>query len=76
MDKITGFEACKTMEYPALPRRIVYPDSVSLFFDAAPRIANRSDALELLDTLITADFIENLSIAFEALRDAIKREII
>jgi hypothetical protein len=45
-------------------------------FDSTPRIANRSDALELLDTLIRADFVENLSIALEALRDAVEREII
>jgi hypothetical protein len=45
-------------------------------FEDTPRIGNRSDALELLDTLIKADFVENLSIALEALRDAIEREII
>jgi hypothetical protein len=44
--------------------------------DEPPRIANRSDALELLDVLIKADGVENPSIALEALRDAIEREII
>jgi hypothetical protein len=45
-------------------------------FEDTPRIANRSDALELLDTLIKADFVENLSLALDALKDAIEREII
>jgi hypothetical protein len=45
-------------------------------FDYTPRIENRSDALELLDVLIKADFVENLFIALEALRDAVEREVI
>jgi hypothetical protein len=45
-------------------------------FEERPRIANRSDALELLDILITASFVENLFFALDALRDALEREII
>jgi hypothetical protein len=45
-------------------------------FEEQPRIGNRSDALELLDVLIKADFTENLFYALEALKDAIEREII
>jgi hypothetical protein len=45
-------------------------------FDDTPRIANRSDALELLDVLIKADFVENLVVALGALKGAIEREII
>jgi hypothetical protein len=44
--------------------------------DEPPRIANRSDALELLDVLINADGVEDDFIALQALRDAIEREII
>jgi hypothetical protein len=44
--------------------------------DDPPRIANRSDALELLDTLIEADGVEDDFIALQALKDAIEREII
>jgi hypothetical protein len=50
--------------------------AVKFSADEPPRIANRSDALELLDVLIKADGVENPSIALEALRDAIAREII
>jgi hypothetical protein len=53
------------------------PEKISgVRFEDTPRIANRSDALELLDTLIKADFVENLSLALDALKDAIEREII
>jgi hypothetical protein len=53
------------------------PEKISgVRFDGTPRIANRSDALELLDTMIKADFVENLSLALDALKDAIEREII
>jgi hypothetical protein len=45
-------------------------------FTEPPRIANRSDALELLDILIEADGVENYFYALQALRDAIEREII
>ena len=45
-------------------------------FDETPRIGNRTDALDLLDVLIKADFVENLVIALEALKDAIEREIV
>jgi hypothetical protein len=44
--------------------------------DKPPRIANRSDALDLLDILINADGVEDDFIALQALRDAIEREII
>jgi hypothetical protein len=44
--------------------------------DEPPRIANRSDALELLDVLINADGVEDDFIALRALRDAIEREVI
>jgi hypothetical protein len=40
-----------------------------------PRIGNRSDALELLNTLIEADEVDGELVALEALRDAIEREI-
>jgi hypothetical protein len=45
-------------------------------FEEPPRIANRSDALELLDILIKASFVENLFFALDTLRDAREREII
>ena len=45
-------------------------------FEEHPRIGNRSDALELLDVLIEASFVENIFFALEALKDAIEREII
>ena len=45
-------------------------------FEEEPRIGNHSDALELLDVLIKADFTENLYLALEALKTAIKRKII
>jgi hypothetical protein len=41
-------------------------------FEEQPRISNRSDALELLDILIEAAFVENI---FYPL-DAVEREII
>jgi hypothetical protein len=41
-----------------------------------PRIANRSDALDLLDILINADGVEDDFIALQALRDAVEREVI
>jgi hypothetical protein len=44
--------------------------------DEPPRIANRSDALELLDILISADGVEDDVIALQALRDAVEREVI
>jgi hypothetical protein len=44
--------------------------------DELPRIANRSDALELLDVLIEADCVVGDDYALTALRDAIEREII
>jgi hypothetical protein len=45
-------------------------------FEEQPRIGNRSDALELLDILIEASFVENIFYALEALKDAIQREVI
>jgi hypothetical protein len=47
-----------------------------LHFKEPPRIANRSDALELLDLLIKADDIQDDVYALEALKDAIEREVI
>jgi hypothetical protein len=44
--------------------------------DDPPRIANHSDALELLDLLIKADSVENNVVPLVALKDAIEREII
>jgi hypothetical protein len=44
--------------------------------DESPRIAKRSDAIELLDLLIKADGVEDDFIAPQALRDALEREII
>jgi len=45
-------------------------------FEYQPEISDRSDALELLDVLIEAAFIENLDHALEALKDAINQKII
>jgi hypothetical protein len=47
-----------------------------LKFEEPPRIANRSDALYLLDSMIGAITMLNFDLALEALRDAIAREII
>jgi hypothetical protein len=41
-----------------------------------PRIANRSDALELPDSLLAAESVRGLDIALEALKDAIEREVL
>jgi hypothetical protein len=38
--------------------RTVYPEAVDLYFNVPPRIGNRSDALELLDDLIRADYVQ------------------
>jgi hypothetical protein len=51
-------------------------ENLEVKFTEPPRIANRSDALELLDILIKADGVENESYALRALKDAIEREII
>jgi hypothetical protein len=51
-------------------------ENLTVKFTEPPRIANRSDALELLDVLIRADGVEAEEYALEALRDAIEREII
>jgi hypothetical protein len=45
-------------------------------FTEPPRIANRTDALALLDVLIKADGVEDDFYALQALRDAIEREVI
>ena len=45
-------------------------------FEYEPRIENRKDALKLLDVLIKAAFVENVFYPLEALKDAIKREVI
>ncbi|MDR1929859.1 MAG: hypothetical protein LBQ44_04430 [Treponema sp.] len=50
--------------------------AVKFSADELPRIANRSDALELLDVLIEADSVVGGDYALTALRDAIEREII
>jgi hypothetical protein len=47
-----------------------------LHFKEPPRIANRTDALELLDRLLTAESARGLDKALLALKDAIEREII
>jgi hypothetical protein len=44
--------------------------------DEPPRIGNRSDALELLEQLIQAEYVRGLDKALLALKDAIEREII
>jgi hypothetical protein len=49
---------------------------MKLVFTEPPRIANRSDALELLEQLIQAECVRGLDKALLALRDAIEREII
>jgi hypothetical protein len=63
---------------PASIATIVTPKEKSMEpeFTDPPRIANRSDALELLDILIGADGVNNDFIALQALKDAIEREII
>jgi hypothetical protein len=45
-------------------------------FEEHPAIANRTDALELLDVLREADFTENVFYALDALKNAIERETI
>lgn len=45
-------------------------------FTEQPRIGNRNDALELLETLINADSVQNESYALRAIKDAIERFII
>jgi hypothetical protein len=47
-----------------------------LDFKERPRIANRSDALELLERIIEAEYVRGLDKALSALRDALEREII
>jgi hypothetical protein len=52
---------------------------MKLVFTEPPRIANRSDALELLELLeqlIQAECVRGLDKALLALKDAIEREII
>jgi hypothetical protein len=51
-------------------------ESLEVKFTEPPRIANRSDALELLDLLIKADDIQDDVYALQALKDAVEREII
>jgi len=46
------------------------------FADVDVRIANRTDALNLLDDMIDAGTVENQDVALEALRDAIAREVV
>jgi hypothetical protein len=77
MDKIIDFETRLPRTEPVpVNRRRVYEDGASLYFETEPRIANRSDALALLDALLDADFVENGNRALEALRNAIEREAV
>ena len=46
------------------------------FTDVDIRIANRTDALNLLDDMIEAGTMENQDVALKALRDAIEREVV
>jgi hypothetical protein len=48
----------------------------NLDFDERPRIANRSDALYLLDRMIDAVQMQGTNYALEALKDALEQEII
>jgi hypothetical protein len=50
--------------------------NMTVKFTKPPRIANRSDAQELLDVLLKAEFVDDENYALEALKDAIEREII
>jgi hypothetical protein len=63
---------------PASIAAIVTPEekSVEPEFADPPRIANRTDALGLLDQLLETEFVRGMGNALEALRDAIEREII
>ncbi|MDR2434291.1 MAG: hypothetical protein LBD47_06965 [Treponema sp.] len=51
-------------------------ENLEVKFTEPPRIANRSDALELLDRLPNAESTRRLDKALLALKDAIEREII
>ena len=53
-----------------------YEDGSHLCFDEPPRIANRSDALYLLDRMIEAQWMEYYDLALEALRDTIEQGIV
>jgi hypothetical protein len=55
-----------------------YVDYYGLKFEEPPRIANRTDALELLDILINANDEDVIGVdyALEALKDAIEREVV
>jgi hypothetical protein len=77
MTQITDFATRQPLEEPKpCNRRKEYPEALELYFAEPPRIANRSDALSLLDDLLRADYVENDGIALEALRDAIEREVV
>jgi hypothetical protein len=77
MSKTIDFETrCPRAEKPRPHRIDCANGSVELYFDEPPRIGNRSDALALLDELLEADYVQNDIVAFQALRDAIEREII
>jgi hypothetical protein len=47
-----------------------------VYFDEPPRIGNRTDALGLLDVLLTAETVKDLDVPIKALIDAIEREIV
>ncbi|GHT87866.1 hypothetical protein FACS1894137_15670 [Spirochaetia bacterium] len=49
---------------------------MELHFTEPPRIGNRSDALELLEQLLTAESVRGLALALTALKDAIERGIV
>jgi hypothetical protein len=55
---------------PGEPRRrriMKLKKTLRVRFEERPRIVNRSDAMELLDVLIKADFVENIFFVLEAL---------
>jgi hypothetical protein len=66
----------KPMNQTLENRREVYPEGFDLYFYTPPRIANRSDALGLLDDLLGADYVNDLDMVYKALRDAIAREVV
>ena len=53
-----------------------YETGAELYFDEPPRIANRSDALYLLDRMIEAKTMTYHDVTLEALKDAIERGIV
>jgi hypothetical protein len=76
MNQSIDLETRRAAETPQGYRRKEYPEALELYFTEPPRIANRTDALALLDDLIRADSVHNDITAFEALRAAIEREVV